>query len=989
MLNLFLLTGLSIFLSWLIIYHITAKSTIKWCDGIIEYGLVLVAFIIPLYFDIHLYSTFDLSKVGLMYILTLIMLVAWLIKMILTQNYKSISTPINLAVLGFLASTIISTIFSINPMMSLIGTYKRYEGLIAITCYIIQFFLIINFINTEAKFYRLLKAIIYAGLASACYGMIQHFGKDPLSWESWSPWRIISSFGNPVFYSAYAEMSLLVALGMYFYVQGAKEKAVVMSPKPAFKSKKKKTKKLDVKYNINITSISQTISQRALLWRWIYAIKIGILIIYFAINFNTIAAPITLGEESSNFWVCYSPLITWLIYISICITFLILSFTKEKNPLWLLVYELCVLIGFFSFNYFHYSIAYWGVLIVYLCTCVGYVVFATLPISAFGMTFVYGSIICLIYYGFSHCNTRGSYIGLFLGLLLFLIMMFFHNEIVRQKKRLIALGVVLLLIFIKFNFLIPQTSVITRFTSELFSFGKHKTTIEKEVDATVEEESPPEETFYPQSKPRKVNLPIPGLTATFLDYGHLELKSFTGHKVIVTLPWRAYIWGSAIATIKDKAIYFLLGTGPDTMGFVFPKYVYSLLPPEMKGPVEFEDRAHNDICDTLLARGIIGLGGYIWLLVVFFLVSFRYYRKIEGNKKFLVLGIICSVVGFLGQNLVSFGVTPLSSGFWILLATTMVAGKIFLQPQSLPNQELKTSHKIKNQSTKLILCMAIIGGAILLLFFIFRAYKADNLYKNGTIWLHRGEIDTAIANYEQAVRLHPYEVRYRDECNRLYIEKARKTNDRNWTQKAMKSAYELLELTCYRHSNAYFTLAIANYIEGEMGDPAQIDKAILLYKKAASINPFLADAYNNLGVIYTKRNMLDEAIYAFKEAYRLNIQHVAALQNLVRIFLNRQDLGNAALVLEEISNADPKNSEVLNTLGNIYFKQGKIDKVIKQCKKIIKVDPTNIAAYENLGSMYYHQRNLKEAKEVFNKILQLQPDNAKAIQMIRVISFQE
>lgn len=986
MLALFLLTGLTIFFSWLIIYYINPKNTIKWCERIIEFGLPLVAFIIPLYFDIHLYSTFDLSKVGLMYILTLIMLVAWIIKMILAQNYKSVYSPINLAVLGFLASTIASTIFSIDPIMSLIGTYKRYEGLLAITCYIIQFFLIINFINTRERLYRLLKAIIYAGLASACYGMIQHFGKDPLSWESWSPWRIISSFGNPVFYSAYAEMAFLTTLGMYFYVKGAKDdRKIILTPtKSQGKGgKKKKKKRVEEKPTISLISANQT----ALLWRWIYAVKTGILFIYFAINFNSISTPITLGGDSS-FWVAYSPLMAWLIYLCICVIFTILSFTKEKNPMWILVYELCVTIGFFSFNFFHFSIKYWAVLVVYLLICLGYVVFATLPISSFGMAFIYGSIICLTYYGFSHCNTRGSYIGLFLGAFLFLIMMIFNKEIIKQKNRLLPLGIILLLIFIKFNFLIPQTSVIKRFTSELFSFGKHR--LEKAIE---EDSSLPEKTFYPQPKPKKLNLPIPGITATLLDPGHLELKSFLGHQVVVTLPWRAYIWGSAIATIKDNIRYFLFGTGPDTMGFVFPKYVYSLLPPEMKGPVEFEDRAHNDVCDTLLARGIIGLGVYIWLLIVFFSTGFKYYRKVEGNEKFIVLGLICAVVGFLGQNIVSFGVTPLSSGFWILLGTTMAVGKLLLQPQPLkPNkqQEIKAPNQIKNQSSKLILCIAITGGAILLTYFTGRAYKADNLYKDGTVWLHHGDIDTAIALYENAIKLHPYEVRYRDECNRLYVEKARSTNDSKWTQKAIKGGYELLKLTSYLHSNAYFTLAIANYIEGANGkNQTKIDKAISLYKKALNINPFLADAHNNLGVIYTQRNMLDEAINSFKEAYRLNTQHISALDNLARIFLNKQDLENAALVFEEILRTNPKDrtKEILNTLGMIYFKQGKIDKVISKCKEIIKLDPNNIAAYENLGSMYYHKGEFKKAKEAFTKILQLQPNNAKAIQMLKAISF--
>ncbi|MEW6620518.1 MAG: tetratricopeptide repeat protein [bacterium] len=990
MFSLFLLTGLTIFLSWLIIYYAACKLTIKVCDEIIVWGLPIIAFIIPLYFDIHLYSTFDLSKVGVMYVMTLIMLVAWLIKMILTGNYKSVSTPINLAVLGFWASTIISTVFSIDPMMSLIGTYKRYEGLLAITCYIVQFFLIINFLDNQSKLYRLIKAIGYTGLISSCYGMIQHFGKDPLSWESWNPWRIISCFGNPVFYSAYAEMAFLAGLGMYFYVQGEKDKkGIILPSKPISKTQKKKKKKLDVKPDANLTSSNQL----SLIWRWIYAIKTGILVIYFVINFNSLCAPVTLDASTKpSFWVSYSPIMIWLIYLSISLIFTIISFSKQTNPLWLLVYEICVVIGFLSFGSFKFAIYHWwAAIVVYLSICLGFVVFNTLPISAFGMVFIYASILCLTYYGFSHCNTRGSYIGLFLGLFLFVITMLFHKEIVKHKKRVMALGGAILLIFIKFNFLIPETSVIERFTS-LFSMSKPKATIEEKVDEVVEEESIPEKTFYPQSKPREVMLPIPGLTATFLNHAHLEIKPFIGPKLTISLPWRAYIWGSVIATMKDNMRYFLIGTGPDTMGFTFPKYVYSILSPEMKGPVEFEDRAHNDICDTLAARGIIGLGIYGWLILVFFFTGFKYYQRIEGNEKFIVLGLMCSVLGFLGQNLVSFGVTPLSSCFWILLGTTMAYGKVVTQPtQSNKDTGLKVSNQIKNQSSKIIFCGVIIGGAILLTYFTCRIYKADNLYKNGTVWLHQGNMDTAIAQYEQAIKLHPYEVRYRDECNRLYIDKARNTNEPKWTQLAFKGASELLELTNYRHSNAYFTLAIAYYIQGSrMGDNARVDKALVFYKKAAEINPFLADAYNNMGVIYTQRNMLDDAINVFKEAYRMNTQHVAALENLVRIFYNRNDLENAALVLEEILQTHPqyKTQEILTFLGRIYFDQGRLDKVISQCKKIIKLDPSNVAAYDNLGSMYYRQGKLKEAKESFEKIRQLQPDNPKAMQMLKAISVQ-
>lgn len=214
------------------------KSIVKWCDLLIVIGIFIMVFAVPLFFDIHLYSTFDLSKVGMMFFITLILLALWLIKMVTLRDFRSVRTPLDFVVFAFMASNIASTIFSINPAMSLFGCYKRYEGLLAITCYIVIYFLTVNFIKTKRQVLGILSSVFIVGTISGGYALVQHFGMDPLSWESFNPWRIISFFGNPVFYTVYALIACLIGLGLYMYLG----KDEIERPKPSVVQKAKRRK---------------------------------------------------------------------------------------------------------------------------------------------------------------------------------------------------------------------------------------------------------------------------------------------------------------------------------------------------------------------------------------------------------------------------------------------------------------------------------------------------------------------------------------------------------------------------------------------------------------------------------------------------------------------------------------------------------------------------------------------------------------------------
>src|SRR3990172_2901787 len=192
------------------------KNITIYCDKVIVGLLLATVITVPLFFDIRLYSVFDLSKVMALYLLTIAILVVWSIALVFKHGFKFSHTAIDIPILAYIFIFIISSIISINPIMSLFGTYKRFEGLTATLCYILLFYTTVNFVTTKKRLYLLVIAIVAGATVSSVYGIAQNLGFDIFKWSSFEARRVFSTFGNPVFFSAYLVMTLPLAVVLFF-----------------------------------------------------------------------------------------------------------------------------------------------------------------------------------------------------------------------------------------------------------------------------------------------------------------------------------------------------------------------------------------------------------------------------------------------------------------------------------------------------------------------------------------------------------------------------------------------------------------------------------------------------------------------------------------------------------------------------------------------------------------------------------------------------
>jgi tetratricopeptide (TPR) repeat protein len=126
------------------------------------------------------------------------------------------------AAVGLGIAFIISTLLSPSPWVSVWGRefgdlgYELYSSL----SFLVLFFAVALRTKSRQQVMRIVFAIVAAGILSAAYGLVQVFEWDPFGWDLKNfegIRRVISSFGNPVFFGAYLVMTipLFIAVSLY------------------------------------------------------------------------------------------------------------------------------------------------------------------------------------------------------------------------------------------------------------------------------------------------------------------------------------------------------------------------------------------------------------------------------------------------------------------------------------------------------------------------------------------------------------------------------------------------------------------------------------------------------------------------------------------------------------------------------------------------------------------------------------------------------
>jgi O-antigen ligase len=179
---------------------------------LIRFSFYALFLITPVIFLPSTSELFEFNKMVVVYLLTILIAAAWLIQMIFARRLIFTRTLLDWPLLIFLASQLLSLLFSVDPRTSLMGYYSRFNGgLLSLVCYSLLFWAFVTFMDkNSAK--TAVSVSVWTAVLVCLYGILEHFGIDASLWIQDVQNRVFSTLGQPNWLAAYIISLLFLPL---------------------------------------------------------------------------------------------------------------------------------------------------------------------------------------------------------------------------------------------------------------------------------------------------------------------------------------------------------------------------------------------------------------------------------------------------------------------------------------------------------------------------------------------------------------------------------------------------------------------------------------------------------------------------------------------------------------------------------------------------------------------------------------------------------
>ena len=163
------------------------------------------------------------------------------------------------------------------------------------------------------------------------------------------------------------------------------------------------------------------------------------------------------------------------------------------------------------------------------------------------------------------------------------------------------------------------------------------------------------------------------------------------------------------------------------------------------------------------------------------------------------------------------------------------------------------------------------------------------------------------------------------------------------------------------------TRGLVNYLSGKY-----LIARWIFEEKALKIDKNSTEAWNNLGLVYMKLNIVPKAVECFIKALNANPENQEAMMNLAAIYLNYLNYKAAYDLYSKVLKLDPENPEALIGMGTSSLGMHKTQDAVKYYLAALKVAPQKYILYKRLGELYETQLNdLEKAVSYYEKYVSL------------------
>ncbi|CAD6494112.1 MAG: Photosystem I assembly protein Ycf3 [Candidatus Argoarchaeum ethanivorans] len=169
-----------------------------------------------------------------------------------------------------------------------------------------------------------------------------------------------------------------------------------------------------------------------------------------------------------------------------------------------------------------------------------------------------------------------------------------------------------------------------------------------------------------------------------------------------------------------------------------------------------------------------------------------------------------------------------------------------------------------------------------------------------------------------------------------------------------------------------FYLGISYYFKNQAED------GVKCYREAIRINPGLAEAHGNLGILLDDLKRFGDAEKEYREAIRINPDYVKAHFNLGILLNDLKRFDEAEKELRETIRINPSLVEAHNNLGILLKDLKLFDEAEKEYREAIRLNPDDAEAHNNLGLLLKDLKRFGETEKEWREAIRINPDYAGA-----------
>ena len=242
--------------------------------------------------------------------------------------------------------------------------------------------------------------------------------------------------------------------------------------------------------------------------------------------------------------------------------------------------------------------------------------------------------------------------------------------------------------------------------------------------------------------------------------------------------------------------------------------------------------------------------------------------------------------------------------------------------------------------------------------------RAEALVESGYANLTNGQFDSALADFNEAIRLDPKAASAYSKRGVLYSV----TGDKD---RAFADFNEAIRLDP-EDANAFYNRGISY-------DKGDYDRAIADFDEAIRLDANYDLAFKARGWAYQAKGQLDRAIADFNQAIKLNSKFAFFFACRGTAYAKKGDDGRAIVDFDEAIRLDPEDTEYYIERGKAYVRKREYDRAIADFNVVVRLNPKKAIGFQCRGGAYSAKNDYDKAVSDFDQAIKLDPKNFIAL----------